>query len=58
MGVFPGESWTTVPLSAIIGADGATGTDRDDCAVNGTTPVEERCCLLFILLGDILFEMI
>ena len=55
MGVFPGGSWITVPPSPIVGADGATGTDRDDCAVNGTTLVEECCCLLFILLGGIFY---
>ena len=59
MDVFPGEgSWITMPPSSIFGADGAAGTDHDDCAVDGAMLVEERCCLLFLLWGDILFGMI
>ena len=49
MGVFPGEgNLITVLPSSIVGADGTTVTDRDDCAVDGMTPVKEHRCLLFL----------
>ena len=59
VGVFPGEGgWITVPPLSIVGANGAVGTDCDDCAIDGTTMVGQRCCLLFLLWGGIPFEMI
>ena len=47
--------WIMVSPSSIVGDDGATRTVIDDCAVDGTTPVENRWCLLLILLGGIFY---
>ena len=46
-----------VPPSPIVGANGAAGSDRDNCTIDGTTPVEELVFYSYFG-GGILFEMI